>query len=536
MKINTTLSALLFTLLTGGLFPASAGDKPNIVLILADDMGPGEASYAGSIIPTPAIDRLAIEGANFTDGHTSSAVCTPTRYGILTGRYNWRSRLKKSVIFNTTSPALMDPDRVNLPAFLRSEGYHTGMVGKWHLGVDWVLFDHKGEKYKKLLEEKRKEASRPKEKFFNSWMIDYTKPFKNGPVDVGFDSAFFVLASLDMPPYLYLEGNKATELPTTIKGWQHNEYNDHIRYGAASEGFEASEALETLAAKSREYIKEQAENTEKPFFLYLALTSPHTPVTPGKKFKGRYSQFSHYADFIAETDWVVEQVLEELKESNVDENTLVIFTADNGFAAYIPLPNMMKAGYAPSGPYRGAKTALYEGGHRVPFLMRWPKGIQPGLKINQTVCTTDFYATFADIIGKKSSISVNAAEDSFSFLPALKGSSEPVRPFTIHHAGNGDFAIRQGDWKLLLTKKTGTGAFPRKTRTTAQKVQLYNLKDDRAETKNLENAHPERIQSMVETFNQALRRGRTTPGPELKNDGWPIIDKNLMTTFPQLKE
>ena len=534
----STLFCLAIFILPLSIFSSmqKAASKPNIILILVDDMGPGEPSYAGGIIPTPAIDRLANEGMNFTDAHTSSAVCTPTRYGILTGRYNWRSRLKKGVLIGATNSALMDPQRLSLPGFLRNEGYHTAIVGKWHLGLDWVVYDKKGPEYKEILKQWSPEELKKSKNFFSSWMIDYTQPFKNGPVDMGFDEAFFILGSLDMPPYTYLAGNKVSKLPTVNKGWQHNEHNNFVRLGAAAEDFDASEVLETFAIKARRYIKTQAQDTEKPFFLYLPLTSPHTPVTPGKAFKGKYPEYSMYADFIAETDWVVEQVLEQLKESNVDDNTMVIFTSDNGFAAYVPLPKMMAAGYMPSGPYRGAKTALYEGGHRVPFLVRWPKGIKAGLKSDTTVCTTDFYATFAEILGKKNKIPADAAEDSFSFLSAFKGETVATRPFTIHHSGSGEFAIRRGDWKLMVTPKSGTGAFPRKTKTPTKAYQLYNLKDDVAETKNLEGEHPEIIQGLLKDLAKALHDGRTTPGPKQKNEGWPFLGKKTMASFPILKE
>jgi arylsulfatase A len=510
--------------------------RPNIIVILVDDMGPGEPSYAGGIVDTPAIDRIASEGINFTDGHTTSAVCTPTRYGILTGRYNWRSRLKKGVLIGATSPALMDPKRLSLPSFLKNEGYHTGIIGKWHLGVDWVVHDKKGAEYKKILDQWSPEELKKSKNFFGSWLIDYTKPFENGPIDVGFDSAFFINGSLDMPPYVYLEGDNVSKRPTENKGWQHNEHNEFLRWGAAADDFEASEVLETFASKARQYIKIQAQDDKKPFFLYLPLTSPHTPVTPGKAFKGKYPQYSLYADFMAETDWVVEQVLEQLKASKVDENTMVIFTSDNGFAAYVPLPKMMAAGYAPSGPYRGAKTGLYEGGHRVPFLVRWPNVIKAGLTSDETVCTADFYATFADVLGKKDQIPADAAEDSFSFLSHLKGETGATRPFTIHHSGGGDFAIRRGDWKLIVTHRSGTGAFPRKTKTPAKVYQLYHMKDDVAETNNLENEHPELVESLLNDLAEAFRNGRTTPGEAQTNEGWPFLDKKIMKIFPQLQE
>ncbi len=374
-QIGLLCSGLLFSI--GTIHGAYHEEKsPNIVLILADDMGPGELSHAGGIISTPAVDRLAEEGMRFTDAHTSSSVCTPTRYGILTGRYNWRSRLKRGVLGDPTDAPLMDAERLNLPDFLQNAGYHTALVGKWHLGADWVEFP---------------ESERPKGKEGSGWSIDYTEPFKNGPIDMGFDEAFFILSSLDMPPYVYLRNDRAVTVPKVAKGFPHNEYNNYQRIGAAAKDFDPHECLADWAAESRNYIQRRAKAPSgEPFFLYLSLTSPHTPITPGEAIKGRYPQYSWYADFIAETDWVVAEVIEQLQQSGLDDNTLVIFTSDNGFAPYVNIPRMIEAGYRPSGPYRGAKATLYEGGHRVPFIVRWPGKVAAGSTSDVTICTTDF--------------------------------------------------------------------------------------------------------------------------------------------------
>jgi len=525
IKAMLVTGAVCALLSTGN--PVWAEDSsrlPNIVLVLADDMGPGEPSHAGGLIPTPALDSMAEEGMRFTDAHTSSSVCTPTRYGILTGRYNWRSRLKSSVLFAATDRALMDPARLNLSNFLQKEGYHTACIGKWHLGADFVRLP--------------KDANMDKKKG-PSWQIDYTQPFKNGPVDVGFDEAFIILSSLDMAPYVYLRNDRAVSVPTVNKGFPHNEYNDYQRIGAAAKDFEASHCLADWAAESRRYIQRRAKDeSKKPFFLYLPLTSPHTPITPGKAFKGRYKQYSWYADFIAETDWVVAQVLEQLKQSGLDDNTLVIFTSDNGFAPYVKIPKMIAAGYRPSGHFRGAKATIYEGGHRVPFIVRWPGKVQAGSTSDVTICTTDFFATFAELLGRKGDIPNNAAEDSFSFYPCMKGEDKPIRPFTIHHSISGKFAIRKGDWKLIMTRDGGGGwGLPwEKTRTTAKMVQLYNLNSDPGEAKNLEEMYPEVVEALVNDLAKALKDGRTTPGTPQKNDGWPYRDQATKKQYSQLQE
>jgi arylsulfatase A-like enzyme len=342
-----------------------------------------------------------------------------------------------------------------------------------------------------------------------------------------------------MAPYVYLRNDRAVSVPTVNKGFPHNEYNKFQRVGAAAEDFEASNCLADWASESRSYIKRRAKDeSKKPFFLYLPLTSPHTPIAPGKAFKGKYKQFSWYADFLAETDWVVAQVLEQLKESGVENDTLVIFTSDNGFAPYVKIPKMFAAGYKPSGSWRGAKATIYEGGHRVPFIARWPGNIAPNSKSDATICTTDFFATFAELLGKKDQIPDNAAEDSFSFYPCLTGKTDQTRPFTIHHSISGKFAIRKGDWKLIMAKDAGGGwGLPgRNIKTPAKLVQLYNLKDDPGETKNLEGARPEITETLVNTLAKAIRNGRTTPGAKQKNEGWPYRDGPTKAKYPQLKE
>lgn len=519
----------LFFLVVLFLIPgASLAAPPNIVLILADDMGVGEVSHNGGLIPTPALDRMAREGMRFTDAHTSSSVCTPTRYGILTGRYNWRSRLKSGVLTNVNSAALMDPERLNITSYLNQSGYHSACIGKWHLGADWVLLS-------------KEELGEKKPKSFGSWLVDYTKPFRNGPTDLGFDQAFFILSSLDMPPYLYLRDDQAVEVPTIDRGFPHNEYNDYERIGAASETFDASTCLADFAAESRKYIRERTEEEPgQPFFLYLPLNSPHTPIRPGKLFKGKYPQYSWYADFVAETDWVVGEVLKQLEESGVDENTLLIFTADNGFAPYVKIPKMFEAGYQPSGKWRGSKASVYEGGHRVPFLVRWPSQVSSGTTCDATICTTDFFSTFADVLGNLEDLPDNAAEDSFSFYPSLKGETGPIRPFTVHHSISGKFAIRKGPWKLILAKNGGGGwsGMPggADVETPSELVQLYNLETDPGESINLEESHPEKIEELVNDLAKAMAEGRTTPGEPQSNEGWPYRDKATMKRFPQLAE
>jgi len=536
MNRKKTISACMvgMTVLGVGVAMPSMAEqaRPNIVLIYVDDMGLGE--YGGGLIPTPAIDSLARDGMEFTDAHTSSSVCTPSRYSILTGRYNWRSYLKSNVIGGAGSKALMTPEMMSMPAFLQQSGYHTACIGKWHLGAD---FEHLP---------KTTSNPNPDGPATGNWAMDYTQPVKNGPTDVGFDEAFWLFASLDFAPYTYFRGNKAVTVPTVNKGFRQNEHSNFMRIGPAAEDFDPSTCLETWTEEACDYIQRRAKAPEQnPFFLYFALTSPHTPIVPGKGFKGCYPQYSWYADFIAETDYRVGQVLEQLQSLGLDDNTIVIFSADNGFASYVQIPKMFEAGYRPNGAWRNGKANLYEGGHRVPFLVRWPGKVKPGSRSDVTICQTDLYATFSDILGNKDTIPVNAAVDSFSFLSSLKGDSTPTRPFTIHHSINGNFAIRRGDWKLLLTDRPDVAwslPFEKGLKTPAKLVQLYNLKDDPGETKNLEYSHPELIQVLVDQLVKAMRYGRTTPGPVQENEGWPYktgkhssdVQKTIVETFPQL--
>ncbi|MGB7324740.1 MAG: sulfatase-like hydrolase/transferase, partial [Rubripirellula sp.] len=438
-----------------------------------------------------------------------------------------RSRLKSGVLTAVNSPALMDPNRTSLPKFLQEAGYHTACIGKWHLGVDWIR------------NERTDPDGAPKGKDFGSWSVDYDQPFRNGPIDMGFDEAFFILSSLDMPPYTYLRNDRVVSVPTVSRGFPHNEYNDYQRVGAAAQDFDPSECLADWAAESRTYIKQRAQaKTQQSFFLYLPLTSPHTPITPGKQFKGRYEQYSWYADFIAETDWVVAEVLAQLKESGIDDNTLVVFTSDNGFAPYVKIPKMLAAGYRPSGAFRGAKASAYEGGHRVPFLLRWPGKVAAKSQCDSTICTTDFFATFAEILGKQGAIPDDAAEDSFSFSRCFEDNDCTTRPFTIHHSISGMFAIRKGDWKLILSTDGGGGwgDLPWETEitTTSQEVQLFNLKNDPGETKNLDDINPAKVDELINDLATALHNGRTTPGPKQTNDGWPYRHQPTLKTYPKL--
>jgi len=459
---------------------AASATKPNIVYILCDDLGYGDvrAFNAQGKIATPQMDRLAQEGIRFTDAHSSSAVCTPTRYGILTGRYNWRTRLQSGVL-NGFSPALIPPERLTVAGLLKSQGYATACIGKWHLGM--------GIKQN-----------------------DPSPVITDGPTTRGFDTYFGISASLDMPPFAFIENDRFTEPLTTTKTWQ--------RSGPAAAGFEAIDVLPTLTRKAVEYIGRQAKSGQ-PFFLYLPLPSPHTPILPTPEWVGK-SSVGIYGDFVMQTDWVVGQVLTALDQASVGDNTLVILTSDNGCSPAAGIGQLQAKGHYPNGDLRGAKADIFDGGHRVPFLVRWPAQVKAGGTSDQLICLSDLMATCADIAG--ATLPDNAGEDSVSILPALRGTAEaPLRESLVHHSINGSFALRKGNWKLSLCADSGGWSAPKPGSAEAKRLpdtQLYNFSGDVAETKNQQAEHPEVVKRLTRELEQLIANGRSTPGAKQAND------------------
>lgn len=441
---------------------------PNIVVILADDLGYGDLSAYNPLskIRTPHMDALARQGVRFTDAHSGSAVCSPTRYGLLTGRYAWRTRLQSGVL-RPYDPPLIEPDRLTLPALLKSRGYATACIGKWHLGWDWP-----------------KAGDRP----------DFTGPIPGGPTTRGFDS-YFGTDVPNYPPYCFLENDHTVGLPTAEK----TERNLDGLPGPMLPGWRFDRILPTLVERSREFIRRRAV-TGEPFFLYVSLTSPHEPVAPSANFRGK-SGISPLADFILETDWAAGQVVQALEETQAAANTLVIFTSDNGHSHYIDLEILLKSGHRPSGPLRGYKASIYEGGHRVPFIARWPGRIRPNTTCDHLIGLGDLMATCADIVGAQ--LPVHAAEDSISVLPLLKDPRQrrPVRDSLVHHSGSGQFAFREGPWKLILplppeTRRKSEGDVP----------QLFHLGRDPGETNDAAAREPARVARMTRRLEE-IRQG-----------------------------
>lgn len=479
-------------------------EQPNIIYILADDMGYGDVSCYNENpkIKTPHIDKLASEGVRFTDAHSTSSVSTPSRYSMLTGRYNWRTRLQSGVLMGF-DPPLITPPTYTVAQLLKDNGYQTACIGKWHLGMNWTdstgLPITSGDKFKK---------------------VDYTGPIENGPLSAGFDYFFGIAASLDMPPYLYIENDKATKSPTVIKKQegQRRVVDPWWREGHGTEDFEAEDVLSELAKKSRDFISRSA-TSPNPFFLYLALPSPHTPIVPSSEFKGK-SGVTAYGDFVMETDWVVGRVMQILDSLKLTDNTLVVVTSDNGFAPYVlDYYNVEERGHYPSWHFRGYKSDAWEGGHHVPFVVRWPGKVQPGTVNNHLIGQVDFMATCADITGQK--LPTDQGVDSYSFLPTLLNPKAKTRPDLVYHSIAGFFAIRKGDWKLILCPGSGGWSNPTNAEAAGKglpEVQLYNIANDIQEKNNVEKDHPEIVKELTALLEKYIKEGRSTSGPVQSND------------------
>jgi arylsulfatase A-like enzyme len=471
----------------------SQSEKPNIIYILADDLGIGDVSIYNkdSKIQTKNIDALAEEGMRFTDAHSGSAVCTPTRYGILTGRYAWRTRLQKSVLWGYDT-ALIARDRYTLANLFKDNGYSTACIGKWHLGLGW---------------QKDKSDS-----------VDFSLPLSSGPNSAGFDYSFIISASLDIPPYVYIENQRV--ISRKIEIIKENKGPGFWREGAIGKEQKHSEVLDDFTNKAINYIEKQAVKKDKPFFLYLPLTSPHTPILPTKEFEGK-SGINAYADFVLKTDAVLGEIKAVLKKTGLDKNTIIVFTSDNGASPMSDFKTLESKGHFSSFSYRGAKADIFEGGHRIPFIVKWPGKVAPNSESSQTISLTDFMATGANIIGSK--LSDNQAEDSFSILPVLLNNhGDYNRESIIHHSIDGKFAIRKGDHKLIFAK--GSGGWSAPTEAQAAKfnlhgIQLYNLKTDIKEQNNIASSSQDVVTELSELLKKQIESGRSTEGRDQKNDG-----------------
>ncbi|MBB6048821.1 sulfatase family protein [Armatimonas rosea] len=473
---------------------------PNIVVILADDLGYGDLSCynPASKIPTPHLDALAREGVRATDSHAPASVCSPTRYAMLTGRYAWRGLLKNGVVAPWGKP-ILERERLNLATLLRSHGYATGCFGKWHLGLGWET----------------KDGAPPKGVNAGPTNVDLTKRIADGPLERGFDT-YFGVDLPNFPPYCFIEGDHTVGVPT-----RHTEKEGQInRPGPILEGWKLEEILPTVAQRTVAWLEKVSKDTEKPFFLYLPLTSPHFPIVPSKEWQGR-TKAGPYGDFVAQTDAVVGDVLAALKRLGREKDTLVIFTSDNGpeVAAEVGIgayERIEKFHHDSRGGLRGVKRDMWEGGHRVPFIARWPGKIRPGSECKETICHVDLLATVAGILGTK--LPLNAGEDSVDLLPALQGKPGKRRTIpTVHQAASGKFAIRKGDWVFIDAPSgndNGKGE-PEALRPSPPHNlpgELFSLKDDPAERTNRYAERPELVRELKALLERAKSEGRTAPG------------------------
>lgn len=495
--------------------------RPNIVFILADDLGIGDVGcYGGDrcLIDTPHLDALAAGGARFTDAHASASVCVPTRIAIMTGRYPWRfGPPRPGGPWGFLGPRF-DPGTFTLGHLFRQAGYQTGYIGKWHLGTVMATVDGNVQ---------------------NSDNVDFTRPLKVGPPQHGFDSSFILPGSLDMYPYAFARNNHWQGDVSARKGW--SAFN---RVGPAATDFEDHRVLETLYSEAESFLA--AQPGDRPFFLYLALTAPHTPVSPGKRFRGT-SSLGLYGDFVCEVDHAVARVINALKRNRQYENTLVLFSSDHGPGPYAG--NIRKAtpgqihlleerGHYPGGPHRGYKFSAYEGGLRVPLIAHWPAVIEPGTQIDALVGLNDLMATCADLIGRP--LASHQAPDSISFADLLQNPDSPPERTSLIMQSVAAFVIRDAHWKLCLCPGSGSplsyGNEPRADRawmdavrsfdglltrdrlTAPPFVQLFDMRHDLHEDRNLAEKSPGRVAEMVRLLQQQIAAGRSTPGPLLQND------------------
>lgn len=484
---------------------------PNLVYILCDDLGCGDVRCLNpeGKIPTPRMDAIAAQGMTFTDAHSGSSVCTPTRYGVLTGRYAWRSRLQQHVL-GGLSPRLIEPGRMTVASLLKSKGYRTACIGKWHLGLDWVV--REGKTISELSIETPEQVD----------SVEYSRPFGGGPLTVGFDSYFGISASLDMVPYTFLRDDRVVALPTVEKTFPFlpGREGRSTRPGPAAPDFEAEQVLPALTAEAIQFLRQGAKGAEsgQPFFLYLPLASPHTPIAPTREWQER-SGLNPYADFVMQTDACIGEVVDEIDRLGLTGNTLLIVTSDNGCSPEAKFEELAAKGHHPSGIFRGCKADVFEGGHRVPFLVRWPAVVKANSRSDSLICHTDLLATCAAILNVE--LPPDAGEDSVSFLAALEGrAAEPDRPAVVHHSINGSFAIRDGNWKLALCPDSGGWSEPRPGGTTAAplpRVQLYDLASDPGERQNLAAERPKIIERLTRQMQAFVDDGRSTPGPKQEN-------------------
>lgn len=489
--------------------PENDKDLPNILILYADDMGYGDLACQnpGSKIPTPNLDQLAADGIRFTDAHSSSGICTPSRYALLTGRYHWR---KFHRIVQSFGETVFDPDRLTLPDMLKTKGYVTACIGKWHLGWSWDSIRIPGSSPAKM------EIGGRTRDVFQPGDFDWEKPVPGGPVDHGFDY-YFGDDVINFPPYTWIENDQVLEAPDGLytKGVENTpEGNWECRAGPTVEGWDYYRVLPTLTEKAVDYIHQQAEE-ERPFFLYMAFPSPHAPIIPNDDFRG-LSEAGAYGDFVYQTDWCAGEIMDAVKETGKWDNTLVIFTSDNGPETYA-YPRVVNHDHYSMGPLRGVKRDIWDGGHRVPFILRWPDNHSAGNTIEVPVSQVDIMATLAELAGY--TMAEGDAEDSFSLIPLLfeKEGSEYLRQHVVHNTFEDRYAIRNREW-ILIDHKTGNQNRPERMvqfdsirgyEPHGFPGELYRMADDPGQMDNLYGDHPEKVEELLSVLQRIKGEGRS---------------------------
>lgn len=496
MNINIFYTTAFLSLVGTEIAAQTQETGLNVVYILADDMGYGDVSVYNpdSKIPTPALDSLAASGIMFTDAHSNSSVSTPTRYGTLTGRYTFRSKLKKGVLTGYSSP-LIEPERETVASFLQRNGYQTACIGKWHLGLNWT----KKDRIKPLYTGSEWDVE-------DTSNIDYEAPITGGPTDCGFDYSCILPASLDMSPYLYIENGKATAPVTRYA----EDYSDktvrglHYRHGDVAEDFHHEKCLSYFTEKAENYIW-KASKEDKPYFLYFALTAPHSPWMVDEAFRGR-SKAGTYGDFVCMVDETVRRICETVQQTGTADRTLIIFTSDNG--AMWQKEDIAETGHCANGEWSGKKSDLWEGGHRVPLIVSCPQVVDSGKQSDALVCSTDLFATMAEMIQQR--VPAGAAEDSFSYWKVLSGKTDKdvSRISVVYHSDKGYFALRKGEWVLLDCKGSGGWTLPEEDVKDTQSIQLYNLDQDYKQRNNVAEMYPELVKNMQKELDEIKRDKR----------------------------
>jgi arylsulfatase A len=503
---DRSVVALSCLLLSG----VAAAKVPNVLILYADDLGFGDLGcyHEDSKIPTPNLNELAKESVRFTDGHSSSGICTPSRFAMLTGRHHWRDF---HGIVNVFGDSVFKPERLTLPEMLKEKGYVTAAIGKWHLGWDWEAIRNKEAKVAEVVEGKRKKQQLGPEAF------DWSKSIPNGPLAHGFDY-YFGDTVINFPPYCWIENDKVVKAPDTVmdtKKWKPiKEGSWECRPGPMASDWNPYDNIPTTTKKGVDYIEAQAK-TEEPFFLYFAYPSPHAPIIPNDEFDGK-SKAGPYGDLVYETDHSIGQLLKALKDSGQAENTIVIFSADNGPEHYAYARDA-KFDHWSAHPFRGLKRDIYEGGHHVPFMIKYPGVTKPGTVNDALVSQIDLMATLASVVGYELP-DKNAAEDSHDLMPLLKGEVESVRTSHVHNTFSHTFAIREGDWVLVVGKSghhSGVGKGWKEKHNypevESKAPRLFNLKDDIGQRNDVASKHPEKVKAMQGLLEKIREQGHSAP-------------------------